>query len=150
MLTAAYREMPHAYEWKNRSKLAESSAAAVRKINLVRVLEWQLMVEVRETGENTVDGVRVDEEVQILFGGKPFITTFVHHRNQFIEVVIDVKECDGFLVDVDLAPRQHGREFFKGAEASGENNEGIGLPQHFVLAFIHGRRLDKGGHVFLG
>lgn len=86
----------------------------------------------------------------LAWGGEAFVTGFLHHGHQVVEVVVDVEQRDGFLVDVELAPGQHGRELFEGTEAPGKNDKGVGLTQHFVLTFVHRAGLNQACYVHLG
>lgn len=101
------------------------------------------MVETIELGEDVIDGVGVDEQIHVGLRRKPLVATGLHHLYEAVEIMVDVEQRDGLLVNVELTPRQHGGEFFESPEATRQDDKGVGLTQHFVLAFVHGGGFDE-------
>src|SRR5690625_7897171 len=57
--------------------------------------------------------------------------------DQGLPVAGDVEEDDGLVVQAELAPGKHLEELLQGAQAAGENTEGIGMLCHPHLALMH-------------
>ena len=64
--------------------------------------------------------------------------TVVEKLKQLVIEAVDVEQDDRFLMQFECLPGKHLKHLFKGAIASGEDEEGVGLLAHERLACVHG------------
>lgn len=62
----------------------------------------------------------------------------VEEAEHLVEEGVGVDEADGLLVDAELGPGDDFEKFVEGAEASWEDDEGVGVIGHHHFAFVHG------------
>ncbi len=62
----------------------------------------------------------------------------VEEGKQAVVEAIHIQKDNGLGVEPEGLPREHLEELFKGAEASGQRDEGVGLLRHQGLARVHG------------
>jgi len=62
----------------------------------------------------------------------------VEEGEELVVEAVYVEQDDGLLVDLEGLPGEDFEHLFEGAEAAGEDEEGIGLLSHEGLAGVHG------------
>ena len=79
-----------------------------------------------------------EEHFTVLPLEQAFVDAVVEEAEELVVEAVDVEQEDGLLVEIEGVPGEDFEEFFEGAEASGERNEGIGALTHESFAGVHG------------
>ena len=74
----------------------------------------------------------------------------VQEIKQLVVEAIDVEKNDGLLVQFQRLPGEDLEHFFEGAEATGEDEEGVGEFAHHCLAGVHGAGNVELGNAVVG
>ena len=64
-------------------------------------------------------------------------------------VVVGVEEDDGLEVEAELFPGDELGELGEGAETAGEDDGGVGVSHHLLLAGVHVGGDDEAGHAWM-
>ena len=84
------------------------------------------------------DGVGDEEELAVLRLEHAFGDAVVEEDEELVVEAVDVEQKDGLRVDFEGVPGENLEELFEGAEAAGEDEEGVGFFSDEGLAGVHG------------
>ena len=91
-----------------------------------------------ELGEGVLNGVGYEKDLAVLRLEHAFVDAVVEEGEELVVEAVDVEQDDGLLVKLEGLPGEDFEHLFEGAEATGEDEEGVGLLTHECLASVHG------------
>ena len=91
-----------------------------------------------ELGQRVFYGGGYQEIVAVLLFEHALGDGVIEEGEQRIVEAIDVEQQDGFRVELEGLPREDFEHLLEGSEATGEDEEGVGLLAHEGFAGVHG------------
>jgi len=88
--------------------------------------------------ESILYGIGDEQDVAILLLEDALGDAMIEEGKHGVIKARGVEQEDGLGVDLEGLPGQYLEEFFKGAEAAGQDDEGVGALSHERLARVHG------------
>jgi hypothetical protein len=88
--------------------------------------------------EGVFDGGGDEEEVAVAGAEEAFGDGVVKKGEEGVVEAVEVEQEDGFAVEAEGLPGEDLEHLFQGAEATGEDEEGVGAPGHEGFAGVHG------------
>ena len=89
-------------------------------------------------GECVLNRIGYEEDFEALRFEHAFGDAVVEEGEELVVEAVDVEQDDGLLVKLEGLPGEDFEHLFEGAEATGEDEEGVGLLTHECLASVHG------------